>query len=116
MNVFPHMNLTLAKLASETLEPLKHLLSLKFYLLFFKVVYTSMTFSPRDFLIIPFPSYNLWGTGFKKQRIIICALVYSLIPEQTLYLVASRSLPDIQVRLLLALIVQHHCKTSKICG
>ncbi len=26
MNVFPHMNLTLARLASETLKPLKHLI------------------------------------------------------------------------------------------
>ncbi len=43
MNTFPHTNLTLARLASET-----------GYLLFFKVVYTSMTFSPRDFLITPY--------------------------------------------------------------
>ncbi len=54
MNVFPHTNLTLARLASETLEPLKHLIFEIFIYCFFKVVYTSMTFSPRDFLITPY--------------------------------------------------------------
>ncbi len=68
MNVFPHTNLTLDRLASETLEPLKHLIFENFIYCFLRLLYTSMTFSPRDFLITPYvPLLQFVGTGFNKQ-------------------------------------------------
>ncbi len=87
MNVFPHTNLTLARLASETLEPLKHLIFEIFIYCFLRLfIRTSMTFSPRDFLITPYvPLLQFVGNWIQQT---ICALVCSLIPEQTLYLVA----------------------------
>ncbi len=82
MNVFPHTNLTLARLASETLKPLNH-----FIFKIFKAVYTSMTFSPRDFLITPYvPLLQFVGNWIQQNNL---CFVFSLIPEQTLYLVAS---------------------------
>ncbi len=87
MNMFPHTNLTLARLASETLEPLKHLI---FEIFIHCCLYFYDVFSQR------FPNYPIYSPlttcgelDSTNNRLIICALVCSLIPEQTLYLVAS---------------------------
>ncbi len=83
MNVFPRTNLTLARLASETLEPLKHLIFVYCFLRLF--IYFYDVFSQR------FPNYPICSPlticgelDSTNNRLIICALVCSLIPEQTL--------------------------------